>query len=282
VVTVLRALSLSAAAAAAYGLVPFTARLGTVLGALVAVLFGVVLATAASFGPSAIAVASGALGAFASGVLSNHLPALAGALLLGFAFAERTLRVRDRNSRIVHVLLALAAGGLAGHLTSHYAASESLVRGVVVVIAAVLATAPLMIPADDPLAHALDELAVDIGGEPANTLRSAAELRRSVDESLLDHASLRDARRAWKALLRLGQARARLETARTPSERALAVVRRLDQRIAEHADALNRMYTAADAASAAGLSLDDSALRSVDTTRETLDEVSRAMLEDVA
>ena len=60
------------------------------------------------------------------------------------------------------------------------------------------------------------------------------------------------------------------------------MIRRVDQRIAEHVDSLNRMYTAADAASAAGLSLDDAALRSVETTLETLDEVSKAMMEEVA
>ena len=113
-------------------------------------------------------------------------------------------------------------------------------------------------------------------------LSAAAELRRSVDESLLDATGARDARRAWKNLLGLGQARARLATAKAPGERAQAVIRRVDQRIAEHVDSLNRMYTAADAASAAGLSLDDAALRSVETTLETLDEVSKAMMEEVA
>lgn len=278
----MRALSLLFASALAFGFLPFSSRFGTVLGAALAVAFGVLLALAASFGPNAIAVASGALGAFASGVLASHIPALAGAVLLGLAYTERTLRVRDRNSRIVHLVLALGAGSLAGYLATHYAASEMLVRAVVIVIAAVLATAPLMITADDPLAHALDGLADDIDEAAAEKLRAAAELRRSVDESLLDAASARDARRAWKNLLGLAQARARLAAARAPSERALAVRLRVDQRIAEHVDSLNRMYTSADAASAAGLSLDDTALRNVETTRETLDEVSKAIMEEVA
>jgi len=278
----MRALTLLFASALAYGMLPFSTRLGTVLGAVAAVAFGVLLALAASFGPSAIAVASGALGAFASGVLASHIPALAGAVLLGLAFAERTLRVRDRNSRIVHGLLALFAGGLAGFLATHYAASEPLVRVVVVVIAAVLATAPLMIPADDPLAHALDDLADSIECPAATKLRAAAELRRTVDESLLDQESARDARRAWKNLLGLAQARARLAGARLLNERARAVMRRVDQRIQEHVDSLTQMYTAADAASAAGISLDDAALRSVETARETLDEVSKAIIEEVA
>jgi hypothetical protein len=278
----MRALTLLFASALAYGLLPFSTRLGTVLGAVIAVGFGVLLALAASFSANAIAVASGAIGAFASGVLSTHAAALAGAVLLGLAFSERTLRVRDRNSRIVHVIVALGAGGLAGHLAMQYAASDVLVRAVVIVIAAVLSAAPLMIPADDPLAHALDDLGGSISGESGQKLSAAAELRRSVDESLLDATGARDARRAWKNLLGLGQARARLATAKAPGERAQAVIRRVDQRIAEHVDSLTRMYTAADAASAAGLSLDDAALRSVETTLETLDEVSKAMMEEVA
>ncbi|MBI3203782.1 MAG: hypothetical protein HYZ29_19740 [Myxococcales bacterium] len=276
----MRALTLLFASAFAYGLLPYSSRLGTVLGAVVAVGFGVLLALAASFSSNAVAVASGAIGAFTSGVLASHAPALAGAALLGLAFAERTLRIRDRNSRIVHVVVALGAGGLAGYLAMQYSASEPLVRVVVIVIAAVLSAAPLMIPADDPVAHALDELGSVITGESGAKLGAAAELRRSVDEALLDSSGARDARRAWKNLLGLGQARARLSSAKAPSERAEAVIRRVDQRIAEHVDSLNRMYTAADAASAAGLSLDDAALRSVETTRETLDEVSKAIIEE--
>ena len=278
----MRPLTLLAASAMAYGLLPMTGRLGTVLGAVIAVVFGVLLALASSFAPSAIAVASGALGAFLSGVLANQIPALAGALLLGLAFAERSLRVRDKNSRIVHVMLALGAGGLAGYLSTHYAGSEPLVRSVVVVVAAVLAMAPLMVQADDPVAHALDELGTDIEGTAGEKLHAGAELRRSVDESLLEADSARDARRAWKSLLRLGQARIRLANVRSSNERREAVTRRVDQRISEHVESLTRMYTAADAASAVKLSIDDGALRNVESAGETLDEVSKAIMEEVA
>ena len=278
----MRAIGILFASSLAFGFMPFAGRLGTVVGALVTVAFGILLALAASFGPSAIAIASGAIGAFASGVLANQIPALAGALLLGLAYTERTIRVRDRNSRILHVVLALGAGGLAGYLSTHYAGSDLLVRGVVIVVAAVLATAPLMIQADDPLAHTFDDLASSFDGSAAEKLGAAADLRRSVDESLLDQDGARDARRAWKNLLRLAQARTRLAGARGSDERAQAVLRRVDQRIADHVDSLTRMYTAADAASAAGISIDDTALRNVESTRETLDEVSKAMMEEVA
>jgi MFS family permease len=278
----MRPLTLLSASALVFGVLPMAGRLGTVLGAVAAVLFGVILALAASYSPSALTVASGALGAFLSGVLGNQIPALAGALLLGLCFAERTLRVRERNSRIVHVILALGAGGLAGYLTSHYSGSDLWVRSVVVIVAAVLALAPLMIAADDPLAHALDDLASLVDAPAKDKLVAGAELRRSVDESLLDAASAKQAHRAWKSLLRLGQARVRLAGVRSTDERAQAVVRRVDQRLAEHVDSLTRMYTAADTASAVKLSIDDSALRNVESAGETLDEVSKAIMEEVA
>jgi hypothetical protein len=276
----MRALTVLIASATALGYAPFASRFGAVLGATLSVLLGVLLALAASYSVNALAVAGGALGAFASGVLYEAGPALAGAALVGLCYAERTLRVRDKNSRIVHLILALGAGALAGYASSRYAGAELLVRGVVAAIAAVLAAAPLLVPADDSVAFALDELANDADDATATQLSRAAELRRSVDETLLDRDADRDARRAWKNLLRLAQARSRLS--RRAEQAPEAVVRRLDQRIADHVSSLTRMYTAADAASAATLSLDDGTLANVDTAGESLDEISKAMVEDVA
>jgi len=183
--------------------------------------------------------------------------------------------------------LALAGGALAGYVSTRYALAEPLVRAVVVIIAAVLSAAPLMVPADDPVAFALDDLARDLDGPVQTALRQGASLRRSVDESLLDEGSARDARFAWKNLLRLARARARLtrsadarpELAQLP---AGAVQRRVDERIRAHVDGLTRMYTAADAANAAALSLDDGALTNVDAAGSSMDEVSKAIMEEVA
>jgi hypothetical protein len=59
------------------------------------------------------------------------------------------------------------------------------------------------------------------------------------------------------------------------------VARRLDQQIAEHVAVLRRAFTAVDAAQAAELSLDDSALRNVQCTGESLEQVAEAIVEDV-
>ena len=273
----MRAITLLVAAAAAHGLAPFASRLGIVLGSAALVLLAVCLALAASATPSALAVAGGALAALASGTVGNAAPALAGALLLALCFGERTLRVRERNSQVLHIGLAAAAGALGGFLSARYAGADVLVRGVVVIVAAVLSALPLLVVADDPVAFALADIGRDVSDPAKSSLVAGADLRRSVDESLLDRESADDAKKAWQNLLRLAQARARLErTSRRPD----AVVRRLDQRIADHVESLTKMYTAVDAASAASVSLDDSALEKLSDRGSSLDEASKAMVEE--
>lgn len=210
----MKALTSIVAGGIVFGVLPLTTRLSSVAAATLLVALGVLLALAASATPSALAVAAGALGAYGGGVLLDAAPALAGAALVGLCFAERSVRVRERNARIVHVVLALAGGALAGYVSTRYALAEPMVRAVVIVIAAVLASAPLLVPADDPIAFALDDIARDLDGTVADDLRAGADLRRSVDESLLDPDSAKSARRAWKSLLSLARARARLS--RTP------------------------------------------------------------------
>jgi hypothetical protein len=78
--------------------------------------------------------------------------------------------------------------------------------------------------------------------------------------------------------MRLAEARARLlRAAASPS--STAVVKRVDERIADHVKALARAYTAAGAAKAAEVTLHDAALRGVETAGESLEEVSRAIVD---
>jgi MFS family permease len=277
-------IALFVAAAAAFGLSPLWSRLSPVLGAALLVALGIALAFAASGAMTAMAAATGGVGAFAGGVLGTVSPALAGAALLALCYGERTIRVRGTAQRATHVAVALVGGAMAGALSSHYLSADLTVRGVVIVVAAVLAALPLLVEADDPIAHALDELAREMRGPAAATLREGAELRRSVDAPLLDAATDRHAADTWKSLLRLSEARARL--ARGPgaaqSAHGGAVQKRLDDRLAEHVAALARMYTAVDQAKAAELSLEDGPLRSIETSGESLEQMSKAIVEDVS
>lgn len=281
----MRKLAFLVAAAAALGLAPFAGRFGSIAGSGLLIALAALLAVAASGAPSVASAAAGALGAFASAVLAVASPAAAGAALVALAFAERTTRVRAQSAKLLHVGVAIGAGGLAGSLTSTYGAASPAVRAVAVAVAAVLVALPLLVEADDPVAHALDGIAARVS-EPARArLREGAELRRTAEEALLDGASAGDVRRTWGSLLRLAEARERLESVRSRPEgkkpsHAATVSAMVDRRIEEHVSILTRAYTAIDAAHAAELGLDDRALRGVETVGESLEHVSRAIVDE--
>lgn len=293
----MRKLAFIVAAASLFAFEPVAGRFGPLVSSLALVWMGVVLAVFASGYVQSLAVAGGALGAFGAGVLGGVSPAAAGAVLVAAAFAERTLRVRSRTARAVHVLVALVGGALGGSLSTAYATASLPVFGVAVVVGAVLAALPLLVEADDPVAHALDEAASTVA-EPAKTaLENGAELRRHAHEVPLDRATEARVKKTWQSLLRLADARIRLERSRPqvlvriaeqaapastgggPKSAAESVLGMLDQRIAEHVNVLSRAYTAVDTAAAAALGLDDAALKNVEHVGESLDEVSRAMVE---
>jgi hypothetical protein len=288
------------AAMSVFGLTPFASRLGVVIGPLLLLALSIALASAASAWLNALAVAAGALGALGSGLFMSTSAAIAGAWLVGFAFAERTMRIRSLTARLGHLGMAVVGGGLAGALASAYAGAPAGVRVVSIGVAAVLVALALLVDADDPVAHSLDTNSASLR-DPARTwLREGAALRRNVDEVALDRETARSAKRTWKSLLKLADARLRLERAwavdaarlRTPELRdasglaggdvvsaADAVIGMVDEKIRGHVTALVRAYTAVDTARAAGVGLDDSAARSVDASGESLEEISRAIVE---
>ena len=286
------------AAASVFAFAPFAERFGPIPSSVALVWLGVLLALFAS-GVSSIAVGTGALGALASGVLGPTSPAAAGAVLILAAFTERTLRVRTRQGRAVHVLLALVGGALAGSLAEAYTAAVPAVFVVAVVVAAILAALPLLVEADDPLAHALDGAAALVSEPAKKALLDGAALRRSAAQVPLDAPTRSRVRTTWQSLLKLADARVRLERSRPhaglhlpsasaqpapegpppPPTAADAVLGMLDQRIAEHVSVLGRAYTAVDTVSAARIGLDDAALKTVESMGESLDEVSRALVE---
>jgi hypothetical protein len=192
------------------------------------------------------------------------------------------MRVRGPVTRLVHIGAAILGGALAGSLSTAYAFASPAVRIVAVLVAGVLVALPLLVDADDPIAHVLDTTA-DLVPDPAKkSLKDGADLRRNVQEIPLDRETGRHVRKTWQALLRLADARVRLERTRgvrgegSPAE---AVVKMVDAKMADHVTALSRAYTAVDTVRAAELGLDDAALKNVETAGESLDEVSRAMVD---
>lgn len=298
----MKKLAFVVAAASLFAFAPLAGRFGPASAAVSLVWLGVMLAVAASGSVQSVAIGAGALGAFGSGVLASVSPAAAGAVLVGAAFAERTTRVRSRTARAVHVLTALVGGAFAGSLSQAYAMSASLpVFCVAAVVAAVLASLPLLVDADDPVAHALEQASVLVSEPARSSLREGAALRRTAGEVPLDRATEARVKTTWQSLLKLAEARVRLERSRvgvrvaTPvsaSSEVLegppappvvsaadAVLTMIDQRITEHVSVLSRAYTALDTVTAARIGLDDVALKNVESMGDSLEEVSRALVE---
>jgi MFS family permease len=278
------------AAASLFAFAPLAGRFGAVPSSVALVWMGVLLALFASAGTGSysLSIGSGALGALANGVLGGASPLVAGAVLVGAAFAERTTRIRSRNGRAVHVLLALVGGAMAGSLSHAYSSAALPVLAVAAVVAAVLAALPLLVEADDPVAHALDTAADSVSGAAKSALTQGAELRRTSSEVPLDRATATRVKTTWQSLLKLAEARVRLERTRpvtlivegppAPSA-ADQVLKMLDQKLAEHVQVLAKAYTAVDAVTAARIGIDDSALKTVDSMGDSLEEVSRALVE---
>jgi len=294
----MRKFSFLVAAALALSLGPLAGRLGPVFGSLVSVALAVLLACTASGTLSALAMALGAAGAFGAGVLGTTSSAVAGACLVGLAFAERTIRVRTSVARAAHLGVAAVGGALAGTLSSAYASSSLAVQGVSVLVGSVLVALPLLVDADDPIAYALERSGALLPDPSARWLREGAALRRHADDALVDAETRRGVGRTWRALLKLAEARVRLEQmpamrptglrvpsgdaapgAARPVSAAQAVVTMLDEKIADHVTALTRAYTAVNTAHAAEVGLDDAAARGVDAVGETLEDVSRAIVD---
>jgi len=271
------------AAAATFVATPFVDQAGAAPGALLLIGLGCALAMAASGMWSAISAGAGAVGAFASGVLLSTSPAAAGAVLVGMCFAERTLRVRGDSGRLLHLGIAVGAGGIAGSLSSSFQSSSVTHQIVAAVVAAVVTALPLLLDADDPIAHNLDQAAGNVSEPAQKSLHDAAELRRNLDDDVAPKHEARKMHRTWRALERLAAARVRLERTRKQgavTERANAVTELVDRRIAEHLAALTRAYSAADTAHAAEAGLDDGTLEDVEGVGDELEEVSRVLVED--
>jgi len=281
----MRRMLLPIAAAVTFGAAPFASKLGVVAGSAWLVVLGVLLALSASASFSALAIAAGAIGAFSGNVLGSVVPAAGGAVLVAMAYAERTMRVRGTNARLVHLGSSLVVGALSGSLAAAYGSASPAVRGVAVLVCAVLVALPLLVDADDALAATLEGASRRVSDPARSALRDAAELRRQAHDVPLDAESSRVVVGTWRALRRLAESRVRLERSKAQREAAdasspaNAVVARVDQRIADHVTALARAYTAADTARVAASTLDNAALESVADVGESLEETTRALVE---
>lgn len=294
------------ASASLFAIAPIASRFGSVGSSVALVWLSVLVAVVASGLLDSLAVTGGAIGAFAAGLLGTEAPAAAGAVLVALAFAERTLRVRTRQGQALHVLLALVSGAIAGSLSQAFAAASPQIYTVAVLVSAMLTAAPLLIAADDPVAHALEGASGQVTGPVRDVLEQGAELRRQAVLVAVEHEDEARLRSTWSSLLRLAEARVRLERSRGPSvapttpvdaapkDAAVdagaptkppapttkdAVLGMVDDRIKDHVLALERAYSAVDTAHAAKAGIDDTAQKEASSMGDSLDEVSRALVE---
>jgi hypothetical protein len=258
---------------------PWLSRIEPLIASAVLLGLCVLTAMAASASIQTLSVMAGSVAALVGGMLFSAAPALSGALLLGLIYAERTCRVRGRREQGLHLVLALIGGALSASLCAHYLDVSFSTRGVAYSLVAVLVMLPFVLEADDPLAHELQNLGAELGGEVGELLRTGAGLRRDGDSGLLDKSTRREVRASWTSLIGVTRARARIETNRARSAHRLALIARLDGRIEQHVTALGRTFTAAQEVRAAEASLDDVALRNVETSGESLEQISRALVD---
>lgn len=296
----MRKLSILFASGLAFWLGPIvlsSSRVGVVGGSAVLVALGILLAIAASGGTFALTIAAGALAALGGAIAGSVSPALGGAILVGLAYAERTSRVRGGPMKLVHVAASIAAGACSASLVSTYVAASPAVRGVALVVSSVLVALPMLLDADDALAHSLDGAASDVSEPAKSALREGAEIRRQAHDIPLDASAARSVKKTWQALSRLAEARIRLEKTRLRAAAnaeqksgsepyrtaggttAESVVGMVDQRIADHVKALSKAYSAVDTARAAAVGLDDAALKGAISVGESMDEVSKSIVE---
>ncbi len=191
-------LAVLASAAGLFTALPVAFRGGPVLGTVVPMVIAIAFAVAASGRPNALAVASGAIIALLATLAWRWFPYVSGAVAVGLAYAERSTRVRQVRARIIHVSIAVVAGAAGGALAASYADASPTYRTVALLMAAVVALAPALVPADDPRVQLLERAVRRVGpGKIGATLLDGIELLR-LDTALLDRETSTNVRKSWR------------------------------------------------------------------------------------
>ncbi len=105
------------------------------------------------------AVAFGASGAFVYEATRSHVPLVASGLLLAFVFGARAMRSKTWREFVFHIAVAFAGGVSASWVARANAQLEVTLWLTAIVVAAMLASVPWILPADAPRTFALRRLA---------------------------------------------------------------------------------------------------------------------------
>lgn len=257
---------------------------GHLVGSLLFLGTGVAIAIAASGYRGSLPIAGGALaalfaGALGGGALGVAHASLAAAIFFALVYAERTLRIRSHTGKAVHLALAMGGGALAGTIAESYTSAAFAVHAIASLVAVAVVGLPLLVDADDHVAHNLATLADGVG-EPAKAgLVKAASLRRAAADVPLDAATQKDVERTFRSLERLGEARAKLQDSAKTSETAKGVLAMLDTKIDQHVSALQKHLTATMAVRAAEAAKDDGAAANIEAKGSGLEEATKLLAE---
>ena len=257
---------------------------GHLIGSLLFLGFGVGIGITASGYRGSLPIAGGALaalfaGALGGGALGVAHASLAAAVFFALVYAERTLRIRSNTGKAVHLALALGGGALAGMIAESYTAAAFAVHAIASLVAVAVVGLPLLVDADDHVAHNLATLGFGLD-EPAKAgLVKAANLRRAAADVPLDGNTKTDVERTFRSLERLGEARLKLQESARTSETAKGVLGMLDTKIVQHVSALEKALTATMAVRAAEAAKDDGAAANVEAKGSGLEEATKLLAE---
>jgi hypothetical protein len=128
------------------------------------------------------AVALGAGGALAYEAARPYLPLVATGLLLTFVFGTRAMRARSWRELSFHLGAAFVGGMGASWIARAQQGSEMTLWLVAVIVAAILASVPWLVPTDGPRAFALRRLAARAQGPLRFRLLRAVVIARRMAE----------------------------------------------------------------------------------------------------
>jgi len=223
--------------------------------------------------PEALGLGAGAALAHSLALWAGLGPELAMGALLSCVFGARALRARSIPAHLFTLGLAFGCGAGAAAILAGFGSAELGTRVAAAITATVLAAVPLAVPADDPLAFELRELAAACVGPQRRRALRALALRRRFDEvrGLMGSAARRRMERAFGAALRLGRARQR-------ARRATAI-ELLDRRLDETLRGLRRAVGAASATRDLIDGIDDAALAGLSLEQSDLEDTASAVIE---
>ncbi len=256
-----------------------SARMGPLPAAGFTVLCAVFLAASISYQVSIEGIMGASIGALVAELLGAATSPLIIAIATAGVFFERTLRIRTRRARVLHVALSAISGTVAVFVARSHSGATWPLNASALAFGIVVLAAPFLIEADDAMAARLAWAARVIGGNTGARLEQAAQLRRQSVHVPLDLSTRRTEVAAWQSLARVAEARVRLSaTHRVPF--AVRIVERIDSDLERYVVSLARLFSAAFAVRAMRDVAGDIAFDNVQVAGSALEEVQRVLVSD--